>query len=90
MKGWKDKVKEVASQVAQGAKDVTETAQTKIEIASLNSKIADEKRSFGLNIYDMFVAGKSYEEMHALFVAAEEKIASLKAKIASEEEKSKR
>lgn len=89
MESWKDKLKKVASQVAQGAKDAAETAKVKIDIASLNGKIADEKRSFGSTVYDMFVADNSFEEMKVLFTATQEKIAALKAQIAAKEEELK-
>lgn len=89
MESWKDKLKKVASQVAQGAKDAAETAKVKIDIAQLNGKIADEKKNFGTAVYEMFVAENSFEDMKTLFATTQAKIAEIKDLITAKEQELK-
>jgi len=87
---WMDKVKNAASKVADGAKDLAASTKLKLDIAGLQGKIKDAKQEMGVNVYAMLEQGNTIDNITGAFTTVQAAVIEFEAQIAAKQKELKK
>ena len=85
-----DKLKNAASKVADGAKDLAASTKLKMDISGLQGKIKGAKEEFGVSVFAMLEEAKPFDEITAAFATVQAAVKDLEAQVAAKQEELKK